>query len=50
MGPKGTTLDKAYGTKVRCYWEHVGEYIEILRNQMKTWLENIENNKIPKNL
>jgi len=47
------TSGKAYGIKVRCYGEHVGEHIENLmgthwelrRNIMKTHWESGENEK-----
>jgi hypothetical protein len=31
-----TTFAKAYGMKVRCYGEHVGEHIENLVNILRT--------------
>jgi hypothetical protein len=36
IGERRTTCAKAYGIKVRCYGEHVGEQIVNLRNILKT--------------
>jgi hypothetical protein len=36
------TLAKAYGIKLRCYWEHLGEF---LSNPLGTWWEHIGNRK-----
>jgi hypothetical protein len=35
-GERRTTFVKAYGIKVRCYGEHVGEHIGNLGNILKT--------------
>ncbi len=40
-----TTFAKAYGIKVRCYGEHVGEPIWNLGNILGTWWESIGNLK-----
>jgi len=36
IGERRTTFAKAYGIKVRCYGEHVGEHIGNLRNIFET--------------
>jgi hypothetical protein len=36
IGERRTTFVKAYGIKVRCYGEHVGEHIGNLGNILKT--------------
>jgi hypothetical protein len=36
IGEMRTTFAKAYGIKVRCYGEHVGEHIGNLRNILET--------------
>jgi hypothetical protein len=36
IGEEMTRFAKAYGIKVRCYGEHVGEHIESLVNVLKT--------------
>jgi hypothetical protein len=36
MCERRTTFAKAYEIKVRCYGEHVGEYIENLGNLLET--------------
>jgi hypothetical protein len=36
IGERRTTFAKAYGIKVMCYGEHVGEYIENLGNMSRT--------------
>jgi hypothetical protein len=36
VGERRTTFGKAYGIKVRCHGEHVGEHIENLGNILKT--------------
>jgi len=33
---RSATFAKAHGLKVRCYGEHVGEYIENLGNILRT--------------
>ncbi len=43
IGERRTTFAKAYGIKVTCYGEHVGEYIESLGNILKTYWELEEN-------
>jgi hypothetical protein len=53
IGERWTTFAKAYGIKVRLYWEYVGEHIGNLRkilkthwefvNILKTWREHNEN-------
>jgi len=32
IGETGRTLNKTYGTKARCYWEHIGNLGNILGN------------------
>jgi hypothetical protein len=39
IGERRTTFAKAYGIKVRCYGEHVGEHIESLGNIVRTLWE-----------
>jgi hypothetical protein len=39
IGERRTTFAKAYGVKVRCYGEHVGEHIGNLGNILATWWE-----------
>jgi hypothetical protein len=39
IGEKRTTLSKAYGIKVWCYWEQVEENISNLGNLMGTHYE-----------
>jgi hypothetical protein len=39
IGERRTTFAKAYGIKVRCYGEHVGEHNGSLRNLMKSHWE-----------
>jgi hypothetical protein len=42
------TLGKPYGTKPRCYWEHLGERIrEHFENLMGTHWEQVKNTKNP---
>jgi hypothetical protein len=41
IGERRTTFVKAYGIKVRCYGEHVGEHIENLRNPLGTLREHM---------
>jgi hypothetical protein len=36
-GEKGRILGKRYGFKIQCYWEHPGEHIENLGNNLGTW-------------
>jgi len=43
IGERRTTFAKAYGIKVTCYGEHVGEYIESLGNTLRTYWEHKEN-------
>jgi len=39
IGERTMTFAKAYGIKVRCYGEHVGEHIGNLRNILETHWE-----------
>jgi hypothetical protein len=39
IGERRTTFAKAYGIKVRCYGEHVGEHNGNLRNLMRSHRE-----------
>jgi hypothetical protein len=43
IGERRATLAKAYGIKVRCYEEHVGEHIENLRTMLGILWEHIRN-------
>jgi len=54
IGERRTTCAKAYGIKVRCYGEHVGEHIENMwepiENLKGTYWEHIGNQgKMKKN-
>jgi hypothetical protein len=41
---KGRTLDKTYGIKARCYWEHPrGTHQEPDGNPLGTWKEHVGN-------
>jgi hypothetical protein len=43
IGERRTTFAKACGIKKRCYWEHVRENNQNMRNKLKTWGETNEN-------
>jgi len=45
FGPsiQGTIFAKAYGIKVRCYWEHTGEHVGRMDQHNWTYRELIEN-------
>jgi hypothetical protein len=55
LGERRTTFAKAYGLKVRCYGEHVGEHIgklmanhwELKGNIVRTYWELGRNDPLP---